>query len=63
MPTPKPLPYFCSTNSGHEHSTDWEAANCSRLHQALTYALDDLACHEDVDYDVLYADVRDAERR
>jgi hypothetical protein len=63
MPTPKPLPFFCSTNSGHEHSTAWEAANCSRLHEALREALHDLECHEAVDYDVIWNDVHDAERR
>jgi hypothetical protein len=30
----KPV-WYCTTNSGHEHSTSWEAENCSELHQAL----------------------------
>jgi hypothetical protein len=55
--------YWCSTNSGHEHSSSWEAENCSRLHEALREVLHDLECYKAVDYDVLYDDVHDAERR
>jgi hypothetical protein len=59
----KDLKWYCSTNSGHLHESAWEAENCSRLHEALREALHDLECHEAVDYDVLYDDVHDAERR
>lgn len=30
--------YFCTTNSGHQHSTEWEAENCSTMHEALLEA-------------------------
>lgn len=61
----KPLTYFCSTNSGHQHSTEWEAENCSDLHASLRRILstfEDGYHVEDIAED-LYDDVRAVEAR
>lgn len=49
MDKPKNV-FYCSTNSGHEHSTEWEATNCTRLYELLKdayrYAEDNAYCDE-----------------
>ena len=39
--------FYCDTNSGHEHRTDWEADNCTELFQMLRTALWDLQAYEE----------------
>lgn len=48
--------WYCLTNSGHEHSTEWEAENCSQLYIALR---DCQGCLEDGQDDMAYDNVVD----
>jgi hypothetical protein len=51
-------PFYCSTNSGHEHSTAWEAQNCSELFAVLRVVVDEvidyLETGEPMDVDNLF---------
>ena len=56
--TERRIPYYCTTNSGHEHSMAWEAENCSQLFETLQEAF---RCAQEgvMDYDALYDAVRE----